>query len=265
MTALASLFVIAVTVYAIFRGLDVRLVLLIGAFALGLLAGDPLIILRTFLDYLTLEQFILPLGCCMGFAYVLRINDVPASTGYGEPVQKLFNFRDGERVVGALLVSAAGQPAGTRLLGVTRRGLGFRFNLDPHRELSTRSGRRYAKLAEGDELVGVQPAGDKDILCVVTSDAHALLCKAEEAPELANPGRGVTIIKVAEDDAVLGFGLGGPKEKDVLIAETESGKKLPVGPGRYKVTSRGGRGHQLAKRSKIAVVAPPAVQEKLLN
>jgi hypothetical protein len=77
------------------------------------------------------------------------------------------------------------------------------------------------------------------------------------------------MIKVGDDDAVLGFGLGGPKESDVIIAETESGKKLPVGPGRYKVTSRGGRGHALAKRSKIASVTtpePPAtLQPKLLN
>ena len=31
-----------------------------------------------------------------------RIVDVPASTGYGEPVQRLFKFKDGERVVAAL-------------------------------------------------------------------------------------------------------------------------------------------------------------------
>ena len=37
-----------------------------------------------------------------GAAYVLRLNDVPPSTGYGEPVQKLFKFGDGERVVAAL-------------------------------------------------------------------------------------------------------------------------------------------------------------------
>ena len=202
----------------------------------------------------------------LGSCYVMRIHDVPASTGYGEPVQKLFNFRDGERVVAALLVGPSAQPAGTKAISVTRRGYGFRFDLDPHRELSTRSGRRYARVAEGDEVVGVLPAGEKDILCVVTTKAHALLCAAKEAPELANPGRGVTMIKVAEDDTVLGFGLGGPKDADVIIAETESGKKLPVGPGRYKVTSRGGRGHQLAKRSKIeSVTPPPPPEEKLLN
>jgi DNA gyrase subunit A len=201
-----------------------------------------------------------------GVAYTSRIIDVPASTGYGEPVQKLFNFRDGERVVAAMLVSPNAQPPGTRVIGVTRRGDGFRFNLDSHRELSTRSGRRYAKVAEGDELVGVLPAGEKDILVMVTSDAHALLCAAAEAPELANPGRGVTMMKVDEDEVLLGFGLGGPKDNEVLIAETESGKKLPVGPGRYKITSRGGKGHHLAKRSKIAAVAPPPpAEEKLLN
>ena len=31
-----------------------------------------------------------------------RIIDVPASTGYGEPIQRLFKFKDGERVVAAM-------------------------------------------------------------------------------------------------------------------------------------------------------------------
>ena len=36
-----------------------------------------------------------------GVAYTARIIDVPASTGYGEPVQKLFKLRDGERIIAA--------------------------------------------------------------------------------------------------------------------------------------------------------------------
>jgi len=39
-----------------------------------------------------------------GSLYVLRVADVPATTGYGEPVQKLLKFGDGERVVAARLV-----------------------------------------------------------------------------------------------------------------------------------------------------------------
>jgi DNA gyrase subunit A len=195
-----------------------------------------------------------------GSCYVMRVNDVPQSTGYGEPIQKLFNLRDGERIVGGAMLTATQAPAGTVALAASKRGYGLRFNLDPHRELSTRAGRRFAKLAEGDEIVGVSIAGNSDVVTVVTSAARALICKVVEVPELANPGRGVTLIKVDDDDAVLAFLVGsksGKTDKDVLIAETDGGKKIPVGPGRYAVTGRGGRGHALGRKIKIARVILP--------
>jgi DNA gyrase subunit A len=190
----------------------------------------------------------------LGSAYVIRINDVPASTGYGEPVQKLFNFDDGERVVGATNVSAAAKDAVA--VAVSKGGYGLRFNLDIHRELSTRAGRRFAKPAEGDEIVGVATAPDRDILCVVTSDARALVCKAEEIPVLANPGRGVTVIKVG-DAAVVGFGVGGRRDKDVIVAETDDGRQLPVGPARFSVTGRGGKGHTLKRKTRVVRTTVP--------
>jgi DNA gyrase subunit A len=203
-----------------------------------------------------------------GYAYVLRINDVPASSGYGEPVQKLFNFRDGERAVGALSVAAADTPKGALAVAVSKGGFGLRFNLDPHRELSTRAGRRFGKPPEGDEIVGVaRMVKPDDVVCVVTSGARALVCKADELPELANPGRGVTVIK-AGDETVVGFGVGRAKDKDVIIAETDDGKELPIGPGRYKVTSRGGKGHVMKRKTKIVRVSssePPATTPALLN
>jgi DNA gyrase subunit A len=206
----------------------------------------------------------------LGYAYTLRINDVPASTGYGEPVQKLFNFRDGERVVGALPMTATETPKGALAAAVSKRGFGMRVALEPHRELSTRAGRRFAKPADGDEIVGVARVVEpKDVLCVVTSDARALICKVDELPELANPGRGVTVIK-AGAETVVGFGVGRAKDKDVIIAETDDGKELPVGPGRFSVTSRGGKGHALKRKTKIARVTSveplaPATPPTLLN
>jgi len=190
----------------------------------------------------------------LGYAYVLRINDVPASTGYGEPVQKLFNFRDGERVVGAMPMTEAETPKGALAVAVSKGGFGMRVSLDPHRELSTRAGRRFAKPADGDEIVGVARVVEaKDVVCVVTSDARALICKAVELPELANPGKGVTVIKVG-DETVVGFGVGRAKDKDVIIAETDDGKELPIGPGRFSVTSRAGKGHALKRKTKIVRV-----------
>ncbi len=196
----------------------------------------------------------------LGSAYVIRVNDVPASTGYGEPVQKLFNFRDGERVVGALLMSEAATPKGALGLGVTKRGFGMRFGLDVHRELSTRAGRRFAKPAEGDEVVGIALVGqakDQEIVCVVTADAHAILCRVDEVPELANPGRGVTVIKTDPSQPVIAFAVGTRKDKELLIAEPESGKPIPLGPGTLSVTSRGGKGHAVKRKAKILRAAPP--------
>src|SRR6185369_16854828 len=120
-----------------------------------------------------------------------------------------------------------------KLLAVSKGGYGLQFNVDPHREFSTRSGRRFAKTSEGDEIVGVLPVGKKDVLAVVTVKGHALICAAAEVSELA--GRGVTVIKVAEEDAVIGFGIGGEDADTIVIAETEGGKEREVGPGHDEV------------------------------
>jgi len=64
--------VTAAAVAGVLRGLDVRLVLLAAALALGAIAGDlkPVVgqFLRTFSD----EKFVVPICTAMGFAYVLR-------------------------------------------------------------------------------------------------------------------------------------------------------------------------------------------------
>jgi DcuC family C4-dicarboxylate transporter len=72
MTALLGLLVIALTVAAILRRAEVRLTLLVAALVLGCIAGNPQLIVRTFLKEFTNERFLLPIGTCMGFAYVLR-------------------------------------------------------------------------------------------------------------------------------------------------------------------------------------------------
>jgi DcuC family C4-dicarboxylate transporter len=72
MTAAVSLLIVATTVYAILRRAEVRLTLLLGALALGAVTGDVDRIVRTFLATLTNEQYLIPLGCSLGFAYVLR-------------------------------------------------------------------------------------------------------------------------------------------------------------------------------------------------
>jgi len=195
-----------------------------------------------------------------GSAYVLRVHDVPQTTGYGEPVQKMFKFKDGERVIGALNMSSSAVGKGQLALAISRGGFGLRFTLESHREISTRTGRRFAKLAEGDEILGVVPVAKTDVVAVITAASHMLMCRVSEISELAGPGRGVTVIKVDKSDEIVGFGVGSPRDRRLMVAETENGKGLPIGPGNYDVTSRGGKGRKLKARTKIERVLPPDLQ-----
>jgi DNA gyrase subunit A len=87
----------------------------------------------------------------LGSCYVVRIADIPSSTGYGDPVQKLFKLADGEKMVAMLgfdarvleVPEASGEePEEPFAVAVTRGGLGLRFSLRPHGQPSTRAGRR---------------------------------------------------------------------------------------------------------------------------
>jgi DNA gyrase subunit A len=196
-----------------------------------------------------------------GSAYVCKIVDIPASTGYGDPVQKLFKFKDGERVVSALSLDPRVKPAQENLLAISRKGYGLRFAIAPHTEVSTRSGRRFAKVAEGDEIVSVRPAADDAILCVATDDSHAIVCDVAEVNILANPGRGVTVIKIDSDDVhVVGFSLNEP-----LVLESDKGKTEEVRPLKKDRVPRGSKGRQVfSRKEKVArIVTPPVVVPQL--
>ncbi|CAN5604023.1 anaerobic C4-dicarboxylate transporter DcuC [soil metagenome] len=71
-TQYAALGIIAIAVYGIVRGLDVRLVLFLAALALGGVAGDITPVMQKFLDTFSDEKFVLPICSAMGFAYVIR-------------------------------------------------------------------------------------------------------------------------------------------------------------------------------------------------
>jgi DcuC family C4-dicarboxylate transporter len=67
-----GLIVIAATVLAILRRVDVRLALLLAALALGTIGGDPAPIVRAFFRTFSSAQYVVPICSAMGFAHVLR-------------------------------------------------------------------------------------------------------------------------------------------------------------------------------------------------
>jgi DNA gyrase subunit A len=204
-----------------------------------------------------------------GVAYTCRLIDVPASTGYGEPIQRLFKLKDGERVVAALSLDprATGDiappkknpdaPPPVHAVAVTTDGYALRFGLGGLVEPSTRAGRRYARPSGDAEVTGVARITGREILIAATADARGLLCRADEVNFLSGPGRGVILIKLtAKDDRVLGF-IASTGDRDLLTVETSRGAEQTISTAKYEVTGRGGKGRELLQRGQFTRVVWP--------
>ena len=202
-----------------------------------------------------------------GVAYTSRITDIPASTGYGEPIQRFFKLKDGERIVAALSldprvvgnITAAneGDVPDVHAVAVTSDGYSMRFSLAPFVEPSTRAGRRFARAADGAEFVGVARVTGDEILIAATREARAILTKVEEVNFLSGPGRGVILIKLASDaDRVLGF-VASTGDRDMLTVETSRGAEQTISTGKYEVTGRGGKGRELLQRGQFTKIVWP--------
>jgi DNA gyrase subunit A len=209
-----------------------------------------------------------------GVAYTARIADIPASSGYGEPIQRFFKLRDGERIVGALSLDPRivgnisprkeGDVPPVHAVAVSSDGYSMRFGLEPLLEPSTRAGRRYAKAADGAELVGVSRVTGDEILIAATREARAILCKVDEVNFLGGPGRGVILIKIASNaDRVLGF-VASTGDRDLLTVETSRGAEQTISTAKYEVTGRGGKGRELLQRGQFTRVVWAVPEAPLL-
>ena len=212
-----------------------------------------------------------------GGAYTSRIVDVPASTGYGEPVQKLFKFKDGERVIAAFsldpriakkiepVVRRAGASAPAddvppvHAMAITSDGYAMRFSLQGFVEVSTRSGRRYARTADGAEVVTVAMTTGVETVIAATSAARAMLCPVGEVNFLSGPGRGVILIKIDfPEDKVIGA-LVSTGDRDLLTVETSRGAEQTISTTKYEIVGRGGKGRELMQRGQFTRVVPTEV------
>ena len=204
-----------------------------------------------------------------GVAYTSRIVDVPASTGYGEPVQKLFKFKDGEKVIAAFSLDPRiakkieakkeGDVPPVHAVAITSDGYAMRFSLQGLVEVSTRSGRRYARTADGAEVVTVALTTGEETVIAATSAARAMLCPVEEVNFLSGPGRGVILIKIDfPEDKVIGA-LVSTGDRDLLTVETSRGAEQTISTTKYEIVGRGGKGRELMQRGQFTRVVPNEV------
>ncbi|MEM9587835.1 MAG: DNA gyrase C-terminal beta-propeller domain-containing protein, partial [Planctomycetota bacterium] len=210
----------------------------------------------------------------LGVCYTTRLIDIPASTGFGEPVQKLFKMKDGERIVAVLcfdermIGDVSEDPKGnyypeTHALAVSSNGFGLRFGLSAFVEPSTKAGRRFARVTGGAEIIDVQSVHGTETLLVVSANCRAMVCSVDEINYLSGAGKGVTLIRLSSDDRMLGF-KASSGDRDLMTVVTNRGAKKTISTAKYRVTTRGGRGTEIQKNGKIAeIILPPPTAPEL--
>jgi DNA gyrase subunit A len=203
-----------------------------------------------------------------GSAYNLRIHDVPQSTGHGTPVQQLFKFKDGERVIAAIGTDPRVMPEFAvakpelgaeyeepypHMIAVTRTGMALRFTLWPHKDPSTSRGRMFGKAREGDEFVAAFKVYAEDDVAVLSRQGRLLVASTQEVSLLGGPGLGVILIKLDDDDELVAAA---PATVQMEVEKVTGGTQKVLGKA-YKTATRGGKGVELWKRGAVKRVALP--------
>ena len=204
-----------------------------------------------------------------GSAYVLRIDDIPSTTGYGEPVQRHFKFGDGERVVGVVINDERSlppipedlpthetvegeepEPAPPHCIAVTKKGRCIRFALSSHAEVSTKNGRRYMRPnGDNDAVVAVYVTDTTEQMSLASEAGRALTFPVSEAKFIRGAGKGVIAIKLRDGDQVLAFELTRHKFEGAIV-RTPQGREETVRPSKFS-GKRAARGSVVLKRGRF--------------
>lgn len=202
-----------------------------------------------------------------GVAFTIPIDQLPVSSGYGEPLAKHARLADGARIVAALttdsrFVEAVPEDSdewGPLLLVGTKRGQVLTIPYHSFRTPSTKAGRKYCRLRAGDEVVYCDLITDAQTVFFASANARVIHFSLDEVPMLTSAGKGVRAIKLEAEDEVLGV-VQLSRPSDCLRVVNSNGKELSFGQQKYQVTSRGGRGVLTSKRTSFEQVLQPEIQ-----
>ncbi len=218
-----------------------------------------------------------------GTSYIQKIYNLPHTrSGFGEPIQNLFKFSDGEQVLKmislnhevllaeakpvhrkkssrkvlptnqATLDFADGKAQEKSPLGnlefmvMSEMGYGFRF-LASNLTETTKSGRKIMSLKKDDRMLAISLAR-ADFVFMATLDGKGLVIATDQISQLSGSGMGVKLMNVTNSKLV-GFKFVDKKEKIVLVLEGGKDKEITVKS--VPVYNRGSQGVNLSKRKKI--------------
>ncbi|GAB5522093.1 MAG: DNA topoisomerase IV subunit A [Rhodothermales bacterium] len=221
----------------------------------------------------------------VGRAYTALVDQLPSTTGYGDPVQKLFDFTDGERIVGVIVhddrvlpkavpvpdaepqLFGDGAPPdpeteGACLVALTEQGNALRMPLSTFAEPSNKNGRLFTRLQKGDRVLRVEASAGDENVCMASEQGNALIFPVQQISIFKNPAKGVIAMRLGARDRVLGYVLSNAARQGLEV-ETSRGRREIVRTTKFEVTNRGNKGKAIIQRGTLTAVVQDPVEIKL--
>lgn len=201
-----------------------------------------------------------------GKSYCMRVNDIVDTTGYGNPVQSVFSFEDGERIVECFAMDSEGFEG--ILVCATKRGKMLRISSDGFFEASRASGRTFMKLGKGDEVLGVEIAkaeDDKHCVCI-TRQGRKLSFPFGEVSIKSSPTQGEKAMILSNTDEIIAFGLTEGARGNSLRVFTDNATNYDIRHTSFGGSSRKGRlGKLILKRDNFVLWVRPTKETRTLR
>ena len=179
-----------------------------------------------------------------GRVFALKAFELPdaSRTAKGTPIQNILEaMQTGERV--SALVALRENGSSEHLVMATRKGFIKKTPLAEYANVR-RAGLIAIALRKGDELAWVAPCTAADRIILATRKGKAICFKATDARPMGRQTQGVTGIRLAKGDEVIGMGIARPRTEALSVTENGFGKRTSV--DEFPTQGRGGQGVILA-------------------
>ncbi|MBI3522286.1 MAG: DNA gyrase subunit A [Chloroflexi bacterium] len=182
-----------------------------------------------------------------GRVFALKVHELPdaSRTAKGTPIQNILEaMQTGERV--SALIAMRDQKSNDYLVMATRQGFVKKTALSEYGNVR-RAGLIAIALRTKDELAWVAQASEKDRVVLATRKGKAITFKASDARPMGRQTQGVTGIRLARGDSVVGMGILRPRSQVLSVTANGFGKRTAVDD--FPTHNRGGQGVILASLS----------------
>ena len=221
-----------------------------------------------------------------GRCYTIRVDDLPQTTGYGDPVQKFFDFADRETVVGVACFDGRVMPVGVPevngvpqpelfegdgappadttfgpyVVAVSTEGLAVRLEAESFVEPSNKNGRVVMRLGKGQRVVNAEVCAGSENVCLASRQGRALIFPVPQVPVFKSAAKGVIAMRLeARDDRVLGMAVSEAARRGLEV-ETSRGRTEIVRTTKFEVTNRGNKGATIISRGTLSAATPDPVE-----